>query len=316
MPKLLACPPLEDRWAQALRDLSPDLVVANAKTEEEAVHQIADADAYYGRITPAMFAAARRLRWIQTPIAGLEGYFFPEVAHSDVVVTNMRGVYSDHIADHVFAYVLCFARGFHELMRRQIRHEWAGGWQVPIIHLADTTLGIVGLGGIGEEVARRGAACHMRVLAVDARRAEAPTSVAELRPAGELAWLLGESDFVVVCAPETPETRGLFDARRFAQMKPAAFFINVGRGKVVQLDALTTALQERRIAGAGLDVFEVEPLPSDHPLWDMQNVILTPHTAGNDPHNEERRMQVLVDNARRWLAGKLLQNVVDKRQGY
>ena len=227
-------------------------------------------------------------------------------------MTNMRGIYSDVIADHVFGYILCFARHLHHYVRRQERRVWdttARG----VIHLADCTLGIVGLGGIGHEVARRGHVCGMRVIAVDPRRAERPPEVAELWTPDRLDDVLAQADFVVVCTPQTPLTTGLFDAARFARMKPTAYFINIGRGSVVHLAALTEALQHARLAGAGLDVFEVEPLPADHPLWAMENVIITPHVAGVGPHTSERRWAVVVENVRRYLAGEQLRNVVDKQ---
>lgn len=315
MKKLLMMADTGTALEERLRALSPELEVVAARNEQEAARHIGDAEIFYGTITPELFHQARRLRWIQTPMAGLERYFFPELIASDVIVTNMRGIYSDNIADHVFSYILCFARNLHHYIRMQERRIWDKTPR-PVIHLADTTLGIVGLGGIGYEVARRGHVCGMRVLAVDPRREDRPPEVAELWKPDRLDDLLAESDFVVVTVPQTPETTGLFDAARFARMKPTAYFINIGRGKVVRLDDLTEALQQGRIAGAGLDVFEIEPLPADHPLWGMENVIITPHVAGVGPHTSERRWSVVLENVRRYLAGEPLLNVVDKAAGY
>jgi phosphoglycerate dehydrogenase-like enzyme len=237
---------------------------------------------------------------------------FPALIESDVVISNMQNIYSDHIADHIMGFILMFARGLHIYLRRQLERKWERA--VPVIHLADQTLGVIGLGGIGLQVARRGAASDMRVIAVDAVKKEKPDFVEALWGIDRLNDLLAQSDFVVSCVPHTPETVKMINAERLKQMKKTAYLINVSRGVVVDLAALTSALQNGTIAGAGLDVFEIEPLPADHPLWDMQNVILTPHTAGVAPHTAERRIDVVKENLRRFVAGEPLRNVVDKRR--
>ena len=313
--KMLLYPAVPGDEFERVQAAAGDATVVNTDSEEAAAREVADADAFYGRISPSLFAAASKLRWVQAPIAGLEHYLFPELARSDVVVTNMRGIYNDHIADHAWAFVLAFARGFHVYLRRQARGEWNPGG-VPVVHLADATLGIIGLGGIGEEVARRGATSGMRVLAVDPRRTEKPAGVDELWPAGRLDGLLAQSDFVVLCTPHTPETEKMIRLPQLRRMKTSAYLINIGRGIVVDLADLTQALQGGTIAGAGLDVYETEPLPPDHPLWSMENVLLTPHTAGHAPHTAERRLNVLLANVRRFTAGEPLVNVVDKRQWF
>ena len=302
-------------WMEPLRRVAPGVAIETAGTEEEARSKIADADAFFGVITPGLLAAAKQLRWIQTPMAGLERYFFPALVEHPVQVTNMRGIFSDMIPDHVLCFILCFARSMHLSIRRQLAHKWAPR-DVKVVHLPESTLGIVGLGGIGYGVAQRAAPHGMRIIAVDPRREEKPPEVAELWKADRLDDLLAQSDFVAVCAPETPETRGLFRAEQFAKMKPSAYFINIGRGRVVSLEALVDALRQQKIAGAALDVFEQEPLPAESPLWDMENVILTPHVAGISAHEEDRRLQVLSENLRRFVAGEPLRNPVDKAGGY
>lgn len=310
--RLLLYPPPSETDVAAIHAAAPELEIVVAETEEAALAAAPGADGFYGRITPAILRECRRLRWIQTPMAGLEHYMFPELIAADVVLTNVRGIYSDHIADQVIGYVLCFARGLHHYIRRQTEGVWAAEDPVPIVHLADATLGIVGLGGIGTAVAARAAAHEMRVIAVDAAHRPPPPFVAESWGLERLADLLRLADFVAVCVPQTPETEGLFGPEQFATMKPTAYFINVGRGRVVRLAALVEALRAGRIAGAALDVFEVEPLPAENPLWQMPNVILTPHTAGRSPHTAERRRALVVENVRRFVAGKSLLNVVDK----
>jgi phosphoglycerate dehydrogenase-like enzyme len=178
--------------------------------------------------------------------------------------------------------------------------------------LADCTLAVVGLGGIGAEVARRGLAFHMRVLGVDPVAA-APEGATLFRPE-RLDEALSQADFVVIAAPHTPQTYKLFDRRRLRCMKSTAYLINVGRGVIVDLADLTAALAAGEIAGAGLDVFEVEPLPPDHPLWRMENVIITPHCAAASPRVPERHQETLLDNLRRFVAGRPLRNIVDKER--
>jgi phosphoglycerate dehydrogenase-like enzyme len=252
------------------------------------------------------------LRWLQAPVAGVERYIFPELANSDVTLTNMAGIYSDQIADHAIMFLLMFARGMNIYFRRQLARNWQ--MDVPVTHVADQTLGVVGLGGIGNEVARRGHALGMSVLAVDAKPRAKPDYVEELWSIDHLDELLAQADFVILCIPHTPETVKLFTLPRLQRMKPTAHLINISRGIVVDLADLTTALQSGVIAGAALDVFEIEPLPADHPLWGMENVLITPHMASNlsSPHIPARRIGVVRENLRRFVAGEPLQNVIDK----
>jgi phosphoglycerate dehydrogenase-like enzyme len=332
--KLVIHPPVDAPRLAKIREAAGAVTVVNAPDEAAAVREIADADGFYGKLTPPMLTAARRLRWVQAPTVSLEHYIFPELVAHPSTLTNMRGIFSDVIADHVFGYVLCFARSFHVYVRNQMAGRWepvggeaarstfaAGPGVVSSIdrahlHLADQTLGVVGLGQIGSEVARRGLAFGMRVLAVDPIQTRAPEGVAPVWKPERLAELLGASDFVVVAAPHTPETVKLFRRERFRQMKRTAYFINIGRGVIVDLADLTMALQAGEIAGAGLDVFETEPLPAGHPLWKMENVIITPHVAGASPRIAERQLGVLLDNVRRFAAGEPLTNVANKHSWY
>jgi phosphoglycerate dehydrogenase-like enzyme len=314
--KFLIYPPIPDSDLAELQRVAGDAEIIHAQDEATARAHIADADAMYGTLTPELLAQARKLRWLQAPVAGVERYLFPDLAQSDIIVTNMAGIYSDQIADHAIMFLLMFARGMHIYFRRQLAHNWQGG--VPVIHVADQTLGVIGLGGIGTEVARRGHALGMRVIAVDAVPKSKPDFVDELWTIDKLDTLLGDSDFVVSCVPHTPETVKLITLPRLQQMKPTAYLINISRGVVVDLADLTYALQNGIIAGAALDVFEIEPLPADHPLWEMQNVLITPHMASNldSPHIPARRIGVVRENLRRFLAGEQLRNVIDKERWF
>jgi phosphoglycerate dehydrogenase-like enzyme len=309
--KFLIYPAVDEETLREFQAVSDKLELFNVADEQEALAMIGDVEAMYGLITPALLEKATKLRWIQTPIAGLERHMFPALMESEVTLSNMRGIYSDHIADHVMGYITCFARSLHIYIRRQLERTWQP--DAPVIHLADQTLGIIGLGGIGLAIARRAAASDMRVIAIDVRANEKPDFVTELWGNDRLNDLLAWSDFVVSCVPHTPETVKLIRAEQFRRMKKTAHFINISRGVVVDLADLTEALQQGQIAGAALDVFEIEPLPADHPLWGMANVIITPHSAGQDPHVAGRRLNVVKENIRRFLAGEPLKNVVDKR---
>ncbi len=311
----LIYPPLTPDELEQVRAVSPELEIVNALSEEEALTAIPQAVGMYGNLTPDLLARAGNLRWLQTPIAGLEHYMYPELAESDVVVSNMAKIYGDMIADHAFCFILMFARGIHLYMRRQIQGEWRKG--TPVRHLGDCTLGVIGLGGIGSELAKRGKGHDMRVIAVDARPDAAPSDgldLDELWPQERLHDLLAEADFAVSCVPQTPETVGMIGVDEIGRMKPTAYLINISRGVVVKLDALVAALESGGIAGAALDVYETEPLPAEHPLWKMENVILTPHVAADNPHVPQRRIDTLVDNLRRYMAEEPVRNIVDKRR--
>ncbi len=329
--RLVVHPPVEAERLSAIRGVAAELEVVNAAGPDEARAAIADADAFFGKLTPDLLAAARRLRWVQSPTASLEHYVFPALVEHPCVLTNMRGLFSDVIADHVFGFVLLFARNFQHYFLHQVARHWepmggeggrAGFATGPGVvndidrahtHLADCTLGVVGLGAIGAEVARRGRAFGMRVVAVDPLPRERPAEVEELWRPDELPRLLGQSDFVVIAAPHTPRTEKMFRREQFRQMKPTAYLINVGRGAIVDLADLTEAVRAGEVAGAGLDVFETEPLPAEHPLWDLlDRVVITPHVAGYSPHIAGRHLAQLLENVRRFVRGEPLQNVVDK----
>ena len=328
--KLVIHPQVEsDRLDRIVESASP-MAVVNAASKKEALGEMLDADAFFGKLTLPLLAVARRLRWVQSPTASLEHYIFPELVAHPCVLTNMRGLFSDVIADQVMGYVICFARNLHRYIRNQVQARWepVGGEAERItfdtgpgvvtaidrahLHLPDLTLGVVGLGHIGSEVARRGLAFGMRVVAVDPVQQQAPGGVAALWKPERLPDLLAESDFVVIAAPHTPQTVKLFRRPQLRAMKRTAYLINIGRGAIVDLADLTEALQTGVIAGAGLDVFEVEPLPADHPLWRLDNVIITPHVAGYSPYIAERHLATLLENVRRFRDGEPLLNVVNK----
>jgi len=315
--KLVMMPPQADlsrKWAARLQRELPGYVVVVPESDEDARREIADADAAYGWVPPEALPDAKKLRWLQNPFAGpFPNYYYPELIAHPVMVTNPRGIYSDHIAHHIMTFVLALARGMPDYLEAQRQRRWdKNARRHPYIYLAEATALIVGVGGIGAETARLCRAFGMTVLGVDPRPEHAVRDV-EIYPIVALDRLLPSADFVIVTTPHTPETEGMWNAKRFAQMKRTGHFINIGRGKTTRLDDLADALEKGVIAGCGLDVYEVEPLPADHRLWTLPNVLLTPHIAVRDAENvPERRFQILLDNARRFAAGEPLHNQVDK----
>jgi phosphoglycerate dehydrogenase-like enzyme len=317
MATLVMLPPQTDRtrdWAARLSAGVAGLSVVVAEDEASAAGPMAAAECAFGTLPPSLLARAVRLRWLQAPQAAPPaGYYYPALVDHPVVVTNFREIYNDHIAAHIMAFVLAFARDLHRYLPQQARREWKpAALDTGVIHLPGATMLVVGVGGIGAETARLAAAFGMRVLGVDARRKDVPAGVAALHPPEDLDALLPRADFVVLTVPHTPATEGFMHRARFARMRRGAFFINIGRGKTTRLDDLVAALRAGELAGAGLDVFEEEPLPADHPLWTLPGVLITPHTAGFGPYLDERRFEILLDNCRRFLAGRPLRNVVDK----
>ena len=283
-----------------------------------AAHEVADADAAFGTLPDGVLAKAEKLRWLQAPAAAPPaGYYTEALIEHPLTVTNFRGIHNDHIGAHIMAFVLAFARGFQHYLPRQFGRAWTPREDAArTVHLPEATALIVGVGGIGGEAARHLAGFGMRVIGVDARREEKPEGVAELHKPDALDELLPRADFVIMTVPHTPETEGMMGAARLERMKRTAFLINVGRGMTLRLDDLVAALEGGEIAGAGLDVFETEPLPADHALWTTPGALLTPHVADSGPHLDERRYGILLENCRRFAAGVPLLNVVDKERWF
>ncbi len=259
-----------------------------------------------------LLARLPRLRWVHTISAGVDHILLPALAAPNVVLTNARGVFSVPIAETVLAYMLAVVKRLPEFLRQQQAHRWH---KLELRELDGLTVGIVGLGDIGREVARRCRALGMRVLGL--RRDAGPdTDADEVLPPARLHDLLARADFVVIALPLTPQTRGLIDQAALAAMKPDAWLINISRGAVIEEAALIAALREGRIGGACLDVFAEEPLPAENPLWDLPNVIITPHNSWSSPRLEARQVSLFLENLRRYVAGEPLLNVVDPEAGY
>jgi phosphoglycerate dehydrogenase-like enzyme len=270
-------------------------------------------------IPAAILREGPSLRWVHSGAAGVRGSLTPEMRSSDVVFTNSAGIHGPPVAETVLGYLLHFARGFDHAVRSQVAGQWDrtafDSADAPVRELAGSTVGIVGVGGIGREVARRVRCMGARVIGT--RRRDAQVEGVEILAGGEgLDRLLERSDYVVLAVPETDETRGLMDAAALARMKEGAVLVNVARGGLVDEAALLSALENGRLRGAALDAFSTEPLPDAHPFWRAPRVLLTPHTSAYTHRFWEREAELILDNLRRYLAGEALRNVVDKAEGY
>jgi D-2-hydroxyacid dehydrogenase (NADP+) len=307
---------------ERLQKQFPQLEIVQLPDYSEVASQIRDADAMLAwSVRPEQFRAARKLRWIHSTAAAVHQLIFPELVESGVILTNSREVHGPVVAEHALALMFAVARKIPTAVRYQRQHVWGQErmWlEGPMPgELQGATLGLVGLGSIGREIARRAAALGMRVLAVreHPERGGAEGVQAVYGPA-QPADLLAASDYVVLAAPVTASTERLMDRERLAQMRPTACLVNVGRGVLVDEAALAEALREKKIAAAALDVLEKEPLPADSPLWDMENVLITPHTGSVTPRLWERQYALISENVRRFLSGERLLGVVDKKKGY
>jgi phosphoglycerate dehydrogenase-like enzyme len=309
---LLLTPDADPSWPQKIRKVVPGATVKVFADPGDAFADIETADAAYGTVPPELFARAKKLRWICASRAGLGGaWFYDALARSDVVVTGMHGSYNEHLSTHAIAFLLCFARRFEHYLPQK---RWRRG--PGMINLPTQTVLIVGVGGAGTEAAKLCAAFGMRVLGVDPRVTRAPAGMAALAGPNQLEEMLGEADFVIVTTPETPDTLGMFNARLFSRMKRGAYFINIARGRCVVTEDLIAALRSGWIAGAGLDVVDPEPRPDDSPLWNMANVLITPHVAILGTPYRARWEAILLENCRRFAAGEELVNVVDKEKWF
>ncbi|MHB8926217.1 MAG: D-2-hydroxyacid dehydrogenase [Bacillota bacterium] len=298
----------------AAQQVAPDAHFVHVETKEEAEANIADAEILvsWGRLmTPELIAKAHKLAWIHVFSAGVDRLISPAMLASPAVLTNSRGAHAIPMAEHVMGLILAFERGLPALLQQQKERRWN---PLKLREVYGSTLGLVGYGGIGREVARRARGFGMKIVAV--RKHPAAEEGVEIWALERLDDLFAASDHVVASIPLTDESRHLIGERQFRAMKPTAYFFNLGRGPVVDEEALIAALREKRLAGAGLDVFETEPLPADSPLWDLPNVIVSPHTSASSPRQQERVVAVFAENLGRFLAGQPLINVVDKAAGY
>ena len=312
---VLSASSLREDQVEQLRHKFSQIEIAVPSNDAAYAAAIPNAHVVVGGFRQEHLPQARNLQWIQNSGAGVDRLLTPELIASDVIVTNAQSLHATQISEHVLAMMLAFARDFRQIFSAQREHVW----RPPVFHpfcLEGQTLGVVGVGGIGAALARKAHHLGMRVIGLRRRTNEPPSYLDELIGPDGLHDLLQRSDHVAVCCPLTPETRGMIGTTELQMMKSTAYIYNIGRGRIIQAAPLLQALKEGWIAGAGLDVTDPEPLPPDSELWDMPNVIVTQHTSGTAPHNDDNFYDLLQQNLQRFLDGEQLLNVVDKKAGY
>lgn len=311
---ILVLNPLKKHHIAAIRDVSPNSTILTADMDTAKQH-IAAADilvAWGHQDIRPLYLSAPKLQWVHALSAGIENFLFPEMLTGNTVLTNSKGIHGIPISEHVLALILAFTRGLNLLLRQQQKHKWE---RVFVDEIHEKTIGIVGLGDIGREIAKKAKALGMQVTA-SKREVTTELFVDNLYAPHQLKEMLSVCDFVVVALPLTEETAGLFDLEHFSAMKRSAYFINIARGGVVNEKDLISALNQGLIKGAGLDVVSEEPLPDTSALWNMPNVIITPHLAGLSPSYLDRAIPLFADNLTRFPRYNEMLNVIDKQKGY
>ena len=312
--KKIVAPGMSPQMAQQIQASVPNVTIVTGRGPE-ATAAIADADAVIGGIRPEAFKTAKNLKWVHVSSAGVEKDLFPELINSDVIVTNAKNIYGPQIADHAFAFLLSLTRKLNQTIPRQGEEAWGGGRE-GMFELNGKTAVIIGVGGIGSQIAQRAHGFGMKVIGVDIRDIPPNNEINRVVPPDQLDSVLPLADVVFISAPHTAKTEGMMGAKQFELLKKGSYFIAVSRGKVYNTGGLVKALDEGRLAGAGLDVVDPEPLPKGHPLWKFKNVVITPHTAGGSDNLASRNDTLITENIRRFAAGRPLMNVVNKKEGF
>ena len=306
-----------DKQWDEIRRAAPHLDVRATRDKDEITALLGDTEVAAGSFPRDLLAKAPNLRWFQQWSAGADWLIkYPGAAEHPFTLTNVSGIHAVPISEHILAFMLAFARGLPGAMRDQAQRRWRNADERSVLELAGKTVLLVGVGAIGERTAKLAAALGMRVWGVRRAPSREVAHVARMADRGELHALLPDADFVVLTVPLTEETRHMMSADEFRAMKDSGYLINIGRGGTVNEADLIRALEEGQIAGAGLDVFEEEPLPEDSPLWAMENVIVTAHYSGDTPHYDARALEIFLENLRRYGRGESLTRVVDKGRGY
>ncbi|MCZ6635482.1 MAG: D-2-hydroxyacid dehydrogenase [bacterium] len=301
-------------WIDDLNAVSDRVTAVAAETDEDLMREIVDADVVYGRLPREPFRIANKLKWVQSIGVGFETMLYPEMIDSNVVITNTAGAFDSAMAEHALALILSFTRGIIFCERNRKGHLWQQ--DVPISQIDGQTACVLGLGSIGRAIIDRLPALGVTVTAVDAQVTDPPDGVSKLYSPDQMLDAVAEADFVIVALPLTDGTRGLINADCFARMKDTGYLVNIARGPIVNQADLINALRAHQIAGAGMDVFEKEPLPEDSPLWEMENVVLTPHLGGRSEEGGPNMKNIFVENLKRYVEGKNLLNIIDKQKGY
>lgn len=316
--RVVLCYPIEDRHYQQIVAAVPEGTEVIASSQEKIAEDLLTADIFCGhaKVPVPWPEVVRRgkMKWIQSSAAGLDHCLVPEVIASNIIVSSASGLFADQVAEQTLALLLGLLRGLPTFFRAAQKKEFI---RRPTGDLHGKTVGIVGLGGNGTRIAEVLRPFKTRIIATDIFYAQRPDCVDELWPADDLPKLLEQSDIVILCVPLNAQTEHMIGKAQFDQMKPGAVLINVARGQVIDEASMVAALrQEKRLYGVGVDVTEVEPLPPESPLWDMPNVIITPHVGAQSARRADDTTDLICDNLRRFFAKGSLRNLVDKNLGF
>ncbi|MFH0748395.1 MAG: D-2-hydroxyacid dehydrogenase [Candidatus Bathyarchaeota archaeon] len=316
--KILVTFNLPEEYLNEIRLVSPKIQVEKGIEKNIVLDKVKDVEILYaGLFDRDILAEAHKLKWVHNRLAGSDKFLFPEMVKSDLLLTNSIGVHRTQCSEHAMSLILAWTRKLHQFMKYQLKAEWK---RPPGVLVCDEiwgkTIGIIGVGNIGAEIAMKAKAFDAKTLGLSHTKKVKLPQIDEMLPPGKLSVLLQRSDFVILAVPLTSETKGMIGEEELRQMKKTAVLVNIARGGVIQEEKLIRALKERWIAGAALDVFEIEPLPPDSELWKMENIIITPHVAGTTPHYDQRATTLFKENLQRYLEDKPLTNLVDKEKGY
>jgi D-2-hydroxyacid dehydrogenase (NADP+) len=313
--KIVSSRPWKKWQKEAIAKVVHDVIFLEKDLDGPLEELVFQADVLFGstHIDPKLLAESKTLKLMHVQSTGVDRYMVPEFIESDIILINSKGVHAGPVADHAMAMLLALSQDFQNAYANQSKRLWI---DLSPTRLEGKTVGLLGLGAIGQALAKRCKAFDLKVLGIRRNPDSSVEFVDQVFSIDSVDKVLAESDFVISSLPLTKETHHFLSKREFSLMKSSSFFINVGRGPVVNEEDLIEALRKGEIKGAGLDVFEEEPLDAQSPLWEMPNVLITPHSAGNDPDNWRKTMDIFVENLRRWQEGKPLINVVDKKRGY
>lgn len=308
-----------ERALPELKKNYPQIDFVHCTERKSVAEEIADADVYMGWLNREQFLEAKKLKWIQSPSSGINYYLdIPELVESDVLLTSASGTHGDCLAESVLAMILAFTRGIRDAIFYQQKHKWANREiRSKQTELTESTIGIIGFGAVGRALAKLTQAFDMRIIAVDLYTDNKPDYVDKLWNLEHLNDLMNESDYVVVTVPYTSKTHGMIGAEQIALMKPSAMLVGISRGRIIDQKALAKALRENRLKAAALDVFDPEPLPEDSELWEIENLLITPHIAGGTQFEGKYILNIFRENLKLLLQGNLpLRNQVDKQREF
>ena len=307
---------LSDELRTRIKNAAPGYNVTEVQRDTISVEDLIDSDIVFGRIPPHLLPDLKKLKWMHLGSAGADGLTDISMYGNDsVIVTKSSGTFGIPISEHIMGMMIALSRGFIYYHKKQLTNEWCGTF--PDFHnIHGSTVLIIGLGDIGTEVSKHLTGFGCKIIGLRRDISKPHETIEDIRPISKLHESLPEADYIIICAPGTPETNKMFGRDEFEIMKSRAIIINIGRGMIIDSDALTDALNEGKIAGAGLDVTDPEPLPNDHPVWQAKNVLITPHVSAASQLTTQRRVNIFIDLLTRYVNGNEMYNKVDFEAGY